>query len=501
MGDSRTQDDWLTKINPRQLVLASTSLGEALRRLDETAGEILFLMGGTGALARTVTDGDLRRLLLAGKGLDDHLGLLPQKAAVVASMDAGPDEIIQLMNRSGVNQIPVVDGQGLLLGVAYRRNVDQSILLSTPHMGDQEQGLVGEAFKTNWVAPVGPHVDFFESELSEKVGIEHAVAVSSGTAALHLAMCVLEIGPGDVVFCASLTFVATVNPIRYVGATPVFIDSDPETWNMSPRALRRAFEDASRTNALPRAVVVVNLYGQSADYQEILDICNEFETPVVEDAAESLGAKYKGLSSGTLGLLGIYSFNRNKIITTSGGGMLVSNNGDLIEKALHLSTQAREPCDWYEHKEIGYNYRLSNILAGIGRGQLRVLESRVEARRTIFRNYVELLESRAEIDWMPELEGSFGTRWLSTGLIDEIVSVPDLVSGLANRKIEVRQLWKPMHLQPVFQGARFYEHEPGHSVSDFLFHNGICLPSSSHLTMEHQSRVVDALVDELRKTP
>ena len=168
---------------------------------------------------------------------------------------------------------------------------------------------------------------------------------------------------------------------------------------------------------------------------------------------------------------------------------------------MHLSTQAREPCDWYEHKEIGYNYRLSNILAGIGRGQLRVLESRVEARRTIFRNYVELLESRAEIDWMPELEGSFGTRWLSTGLIDEIVSVPDLVSGLANRKIEVRQLWKPMHLQPVFQGARFYEHEPGHSVSDFLFHNGICLPSSSHLTMEHQSRVVDALVDELRKTP
>ncbi|OOE00225.1 pyridoxal phosphate-dependent aminotransferase [Anoxybacillus kestanbolensis] len=381
--------------------------------------------------------------------------------------------------------------------------VDKSrIYLSPPHMSGNEQKYINEAFETNWIAPLGPNVDAFEKELAEYVGVKGAAAVSSGTAAIHLALRLLDVRQGDKVFCSSLTFIASANPILYQGAEPVFIDSEPDTWNMSPLALERAMEAAKREGKLPKAVIVVNLYGQSAKMDEILAICNHYQVPVVEDAAESLGSTYKGKKSGTFGKFGIYSFNGNKIITTSGGGMLVSDDVEALQKARFLATQARDPAPHYEHSQMGYNYRMSNIVAGIGRAQLEVLDERVKARRAIFDRYVQALGDIEGVHFMPELEGSMSNRWLTTLTIDQQalgVTPMDIINALAEEDIEARPVWKPLHLQPLFEGVQYYPHEEERSVSDELFANGLCLPSGSSMTIEQQQRVIDVIVSLLRK--
>ncbi|ADI28208.1 DegT/DnrJ/EryC1/StrS aminotransferase family protein [Geobacillus sp. C56-T3] len=374
------------------------------------------------------------------------------------------------------------------------------IYLSPPHMSGNEQKYINEAFETNWIAPLGPNVDAFEKELAEYVGSKGAAAVSSGTAAIHLALRLLGVGRGDVVFCSSLTFVASANPILYQGAEPVFIDSEPETWNMSPQALERAMEEAKREGKLPKTVIVVNLYGQSAKMDEILAICDRYGVPVVEDAAESLGSAYKGKKSGTFGTFGIYSFNGNKIITTSGGGMLVSDDVDALQRARFLATQARDPAPHYQHSEMGYNYRMSNIVAGIGRAQLQVLDERVKARRAVFDRYVQALGDIEGIHFMPELEGTMSNRWLTALTIDQQalgVTPMEIINALAAENIEARPVWKPLHLQPLFAGVRYYPHEEGWSVSDELFANGICLPSGSSMTVEQQQRVIDVIMHVL----
>lgn len=366
------------------------------------------------------------------------------------------------------------------------------ILLSTPHMGEQELDFVKEAFETNWIAPIGPHVDAFEQEFCEVVGASHAAAVSSGTAALHLALRLVGVKPGDEVFCSTLTFIATASPITYQGATPVFIDCDRISWNMNPDLLREALEQRARTGKLPKAVVLVHLYGQSADIDPILAACNAFEVPLVEDAAESLGATYKARSPGSFGKVSIFSFNGNKIITTSGGGMLVSNDPDLVSKARFLATQARDPAPHYQHSEIGYNYRLSNVSAGIGRGQLRVLEQRVQARRRNFEVYQQALGKLPGIEFMPEAAFGRATRWLSCITINPAefgANREQVRSSLAEQQIEARPVWKPLHLQPVFTGCEFI----AGAVSEDLFKYGLCLPSGSNLTNEDLERVIQAI--------
>ncbi|WP_456279538.1 DegT/DnrJ/EryC1/StrS family aminotransferase [Bacillus sp. AK128] len=367
-------------------------------------------------------------------------------------------------------------------------------------MSGLELQYIKEAFDSNWIAPLGPHVDAFEKELASYVGVNEAVAVSSGTAAIHLALSLLEVDKGDTVFCSSLTFIASANPIIYQGAEPVFIDSEPDTWNMSPQALERAMRDAQYEGKLPKAVIVVNLYGQSAKMDEILSICNHYGVPIIEDAAESLGSTYKGKPSGTFGKFGIYSFNGNKIITTSGGGMLVSNDIDAMRKARFLATQARDPVPHYQHSQIGFNYRMSNILAGIGRAQLKVLDERVQGKRQVFKLYHDELAYIPGIRFMPELEETVSNRWLTTLTIEEKitgVSVHQILELMVQRNIEARPVWKPLHLQPVFRNRRYYPHSENLSISDQLFESGICLPSGTNMTKEEQSRVVDCVTDSI----
>jgi pyridoxal phosphate-dependent aminotransferase EpsN len=356
-------------------------------------------------------------------------------------------------------------------------------------MGRQEEKFVAEAFATNWIAPLGPLVDAFETQFATVVGAPHAVALSSGTAALHLSLRLLGVGPGDDVFVSTLTFAASVKPIVYLGGNPVFVDSDRTSWNMNPGLLADALAARARAGRLPKAVVLVHLYGQSADIDEVLDVCHKFGVTLVEDAAEALGATYKGRTPGTFGHAGIYSFNGNKIITTSGGGMLVTSNGDLARHARKLATQARDAQPHYEHSEIGYNYRLSNVLAGIGLGQLQVLEDHVQARRRNFDFYRTALEDLPGITFMPEAPWGRHTRWLTTLTIDPRhfgADREELRLALEVENIEARPVWKPMHLQPVF---RAYE-SIGGEVAASLFNDGLCLPSGSNLTIEDLERVV-----------
>jgi dTDP-4-amino-4,6-dideoxygalactose transaminase len=398
------------------------------------------------------------------------------------------------MNKHSIDQLPIVDADGRVIDILDRKKLDDQILLSTPHMGASEREFVEDAFRTNWIAPLGPNVDAFESELAAAVGIGHAAAVSSGTAAIHLALVLLGVGAGDRVFCSTLTFAASVNPIVYQSAEPVLIDSDEDSWNMSPAALERAFAAARAEGWMPKAVIVVDLYGQSADMDAIIQICDAYGVPIVEDAAESLGATYKGKASGTFGRIGIYSFNGNKIITTSGGGMLVSDDEELVVRARFFATQAREPAPHYQHDHVGYNYRMSNILAGVGRGQLKVLPDRVASRRAVFEQYREGLADIPEIEWMPEPEWSYSNRWLTVCTCSEgsTVDAPQLMARLADELIEARPVWKPMHLQPVFARCRYFMGQ-NDSISDQLFARGLCLPSGSNLTREQVGRTIDVI--------
>lgn len=365
-------------------------------------------------------------------------------------------------------------------------------------MSGNEQKYINQAFETNWIAPLGPNVDAFEKEMATYVGVSEAVAVSTGTAAIHLALRLLNVGRGDKVFCSSLTFVASANPILYQGAEPVFIDSEPETWNMSPQALERALSDAYIEGDLPKAVIVVHLYGQSARMDEIVELCNQYNVPIIEDAAESLGSSYKERASGTIGKFGIYSFNGNKIITTSGGGMLISNDVEALRKARFLATQARDPAPHYQHSEIGFNYRMSNLLAGVGRAQLEVLEDRVESRRLIFERYYNELHDLPGVQFMPELMKTRSNRWLSALTIESLDAKNNLLDTLAEENIEARPVWKPLHMQPLFKGLRYYPHDKNYNVSEELFNLGICLPSGSNMEEEDQFRVIKCVKNSIR---
>jgi pyridoxal phosphate-dependent aminotransferase EpsN len=358
-------------------------------------------------------------------------------------------------------------------------------------MSGREQGYVHQVFDSNWIAPLGPQVDAFEREFSEVVGTPHALALNSGTAALHLALKLVDVGPGDEVLVSTLTFAASVNPILYLGGRPTFIDSERSSWNMDPALLAEALDARARAGRCPKAVVLVHLYGQSANIAPILETCSEYGVPMIEDAAEALGATYRGRTPGTFGRAGIFSFNGNKIITTSGGGMLVSADRDLIEHARKLSTQAREPAPHYEHAEVGYNYRMSNVLAAIGRAQLEVLETRVIARRRNFEYYESMLSNLPGISFMPEAPWGRATRWLTCLLIDRHQFGADRETirlALERENIEARPVWKPMHLQPVFCRAGY--ESIGGAVAEEIFGQGLCLPSGSSLVEADLARIV-----------
>lgn len=473
----------------------TATIRDAMALLNQSGVQMLLLLDDEGRLLRTVTDGDLRRLLLAGGELSDTLADLPAIHSVTAPEGVSRKTALALMDERVIDHLPLVNAAGQVVDLLHRRDVGKQILLSTPHMGETELQFVEEAFRTNWIAPLGPNVDAFERELTELVGIGHGAAVSSGTAAIHLAVRMLGVQRGDRVFCSTLTFAASANPIVYEGGEPVFIDCEPGSWNMSPVALERAFGAAKAEGWMPRAVIVVNLYGQSADMDALVEICDRYGVPIIEDAAESLGARYKGKASGIHGLMGIYSFNGNKIITTSGGGMLVSDNEDLIKRARFLATQARDPAPHYQHSEIGFNYRMSNILAGVGRGQLQVLEERVRARRGVFDTYRVQLSDIPGLEWMPEPDWSYSTRWLTAFTLDPAASgltAGEFIKRLAEEMIEARPVWKPMHLQPVFGGTRHFAHgnEP---VSDRIFENGVCLPSGSNMSSDEMDRIITAV--------
>jgi dTDP-4-amino-4,6-dideoxygalactose transaminase len=363
----------------------------------------------------------------------------------------------------------------------------ERIFLASPHMSDEgyELEFVKEAFNTNWIAPLGENVNKFEEELAVKVGSKSAAALTSGTAAIHLALKAAGVEQGDIVFCPTLTFSATANPIIYQNATPVFIDSNEETWNMCPDALEEAFEKYPKV----KAVIVVHLYGLSADIERIAEICKRYNVPLIEDAAESLGTYYKGKHTGTFGDYGIFSFNGNKIITTSGGGMLVSNNEERIAKARFWATQSRDKARHYQHSELGFNYRMSNVVAGIGRGQLKVLGQRVNKKREIYEYYKSKLEDLEGISFMPSNEGDEPNYWLTSIQLTGIVRPIDVIEALEKENIESRPVWKPMHLQPFFSGYSYI----GSNVAERIFTNGICLPSDTKLTSNDLQKVVSII--------
>lgn len=366
------------------------------------------------------------------------------------------------------------------------------IYLSPPHMSGKELDYIHDAFASNWIAPVGPHVDAFEKEFCDLTGAPYAAAISSGTAALHLALILAGIQQGDEVACSTFTFAGSAFPVVYCGAHPVFIDSEPQSWNMDPVLLAQAIEERKKKGNRIKAVVVVHLYGQSANLDDILEICNRNDVTLIEDAAESLGASYKGTATGTLGKIGIFSFNGNKIVTTSGGGMLVSADKDLVDRARFLATQARDPAPHYEHSSVGYNYRMSNILAGIGRAQLGVLRDRVAAKRRIFDFYKTQLAGIDGFEFMPEPAWGVSNRWLTCCTIDAAhagVSANDIRLQLESENIESRPLWKPMHLQPVFSKASAYVN----GVSEKFFANGLCLPSGTSMTDADLERVIECI--------
>ncbi|MBL8995925.1 MAG: aminotransferase class I/II-fold pyridoxal phosphate-dependent enzyme [Gemmatimonadetes bacterium] len=371
------------------------------------------------------------------------------------------------------------------------------LYLSPPHMGADERRLLLEAFDSNWIAPLGPHVDAFQEEFASYVGVPRAVALSSGTAALHLALLVSGVAAGDDVLVSTLTFAGSVNPIRYVGANPVFVDSESRTWNLDPQLLEDYLAKAAKRGRMPRAIVPVHLYGQVAEMAPILGLGERYGIPVIEDAAEALGATYGGRAAGTLGAMGIYSFNGNKVITTSGGGMVVAEDGALLDRVLKLATQAREPAAHYEHQEIGFNYRLSNLLAAVGRGQLGVLDDRLRARARVYERYATALAGLPGVTFQPDTGPGSHSRWLTTATVDPDrfgATATEVRLALEALNIEARPLWKPMHMQPVYAGATAVLS----GVSEALYARGICLPSGSAMSEADQQRVIDVIAGMAR---
>lgn len=482
------------------IVTKDSSIKHVMHVLNSSNFLIALVVDDNGVLDRTVTDGDIRRFLLNKGSLGQNINDLSDnpefQKPITVDKDRSISEVLELMYFHGIDQIPVINLEGQPIGLHLRKKLDTRILLSIPHMGGEEQEYINQAFDTNWLAPLGPNVDAFEREISKYIGGSNVAVVNTGTSAIHLALILLNVTREDVVFCQSFTFVASANPILYQGATPVFIDSDSDTWNMSPVALKKALIHHNKKKTLPKAVVIVHLYGRCANMDSIIKICDEFEVPVIEDAAESFGAFYQGKHSGTIGKLGIFSFNGNKIITTSGGGAIVSDDKKMIERARFLSTQSKEPVSHYEHNEIGYNYRMSNVLAGIGRGQLKVINSRVRQRRDVQQKYKEDLRSIDAIEWIPETKGDYSNCWLSVFSINPKKTnktASMLINYLNDNEIEARFVWKPLHMQPLFSHCDFFS-ENEQSFCGYLFETSVCLPSSSNITPENQKIVVNKIL-------
>ncbi len=466
--------------------------------IEQAPAKICVVTDVNGVLVRTLTDGDIRRALLSGDSL--HMAITqmsgPRKTPVVAPVGASREVLEALFYKEQVRVIVLVDSDQRPVELVEQSQFESSVLLSPPHMGETEARFVAEAFSDNWVAPAGPNIAAFEALLAKTTGRKHALALSSGTAALHLALRVLNVKPQDRVYVSDLTFIASLQPVFYEQAVPVLIDSEPDTWNMSPPALKRRLEKDARSNSLPAAIIVVHIYGQSANIAAICALADHYGIPVIEDAAESLGATYQNKPSGSHGVLAAYSFNGNKIITTAGGGALVSDDAALLARAQMLSTQGRDPAEHYQHSTVAYNYRMSNILAGIGRGQVAILPERVAARREVFQRYNEGFADIAGLSFQADSAGSTGSRWLTVLNLD-----PDhidlhpyqLIRQLRRQNIEARAGWKPMSLQPLCAGLDFEPHSAEETVSSSLFLRTICLPSGSSMRAEIQDRVIHSI--------
>jgi len=482
------------------IVYNTNNIKKALEVINDNSKGAVVVLDNKSNLVRVLTDGDIRRALLSGSTLESEIASIEfDNSPITFKLKQGKQLALKFMDEQEIDHLVVLDEKKHVVDLYHRKDLTP-ILLSVPHMGTDEKKYVEDAFNTNWIAPLGPNVDGFEKEMAEFTGAKYAAALNSGTSAIHLSLVLLEVKPNDIVLCSSLTFAASANPIMYQHATPVFIDSEPDTWNMSPVALEKALIHYGKLGKTPKAIIVVNLYGQSADMDAILILAKKYEVPIIEDAAESLGATYNGKQSGTFGLFGIYSFNGNKIITTSGGGMLVSDNKALIDKARFLATQARDPSPYYQHTQVGYNYRMSNVLAGIGRGQLAVLSDRVNARRAVYQQYVNGLADIDCLEWMPELDGYYSNRWLTAVILNPQktkVSVAQFIDELRKQNIEARHVWKPMHLQPIFQSYDYFTHGE-FSVSDYLFDFGVCLPSASSMTNIELLRVIETIKTALQ---
>lgn len=496
---TKPQEHFDLEVNRKQinqhLVDQSASIREALAKLDLVKIKICVVVDADGHLIQTVTDGDVRRGLLSGVNLSDAVVALPHRDPVSIPQDAGRALWEEIARKHPYVNIVVVDDQHRPVGLAGNAGAPKVILLSPPHLGIAEAEYVRQAFEENWIAPAGPNVDAFENELSRIVGREYAVALSSGTAGLHLALRALNLAEGKSVYVSDLTFAASLQPILYERRRPVLIDAEPGTWNMSPQALQRRLEKDKRTGALPGAIVVVHLYGQPADMDRIVQIADQFGVPIIEDAAESLGAQSGNSASGTQGLIGVYSFNGNKIVTTSGGGALVTGDIGIANRVRKLATQGRDRAEHYQHSEIAYNYRMSNVLAGIGLGQLEVLEERVARRREIFERYFKRLDPFPGVTFQKDAANAMGNRWLTVVDLDpNLLDIHpyQIMRQLRERGIETRPAWKPMHMQPLCEGMAFEPHSQTGVTSSSHFLRSLCLPSGSSLTLEEQDRVIAA---------
>ena len=475
---------------------SNEKLRTAMSKIETLEEKLCVVCGADGKVLRTVTDGDVRRFLLAGGTMNDTLAALPKKTPIVARCGTSDAKLLQAMEDNKIHAIVVVDRVGAPVQILSRISLERKILLSPPHLGEIEMAYVQEALDSNWVAPAGPNVAKFETNLAKRTGHNHALAVSSGTAALHLALRVLCIGAGDRIYVSDLTFVATVQPILYENAIPVLIDSEPVSWNMSPIALERKLAQDKAAGVLPAAIIVVHLYGQPADMVAIMSLADAYGIPVIEDAAESLGATIEDKPSGAHGLLSAFSFNGNKIITTSGGGALVSDRADLIDRARNLSSQGRDPAEHYQHSSVAYNYRMSNVLAGIGLGQLHVLDAHVWRRREIFGLYSKGLLDVGGFSFQGDTVNSLGCRWLTVIQCDPNVihlHPYQIMRSLTRFGIETRPGWKPMHMQPLCKKFEFVPHTEQDIVSSSLFLRSLCLPSGSKMSDADVERVVSAI--------
>lgn len=478
------------------LIASGASIRDAMARLDRVKVKLCVIVDDEGRLVQTLTDGDVRRALLGGLTLDDPVERLPFHAPIAFKAETNPSEISEALRDRGISAVVIVDEDNRPIRIAGHAELSKMILLSPPHLGAAEAGYVRQAFDDNWVAPVGPNVDAFEGQLRSVSGRHHAVALSSGTAGLHLALRALDLRAGSQVYVSDLTFIGSLQPVLYERLRPVLIDSAPDSWNMSPAALARRLEKDAAAGTLPVAIIVVHLYGQPADMDAILEAAGKYDVPVIEDAAESIGASYGNRPSGSHGLIGVYSFNGNKIITTSGGGALVTDDAQIAERVRSLATQGRDLAEHYQHSEVAYNYRMSNILAGIGLGQIEVLDDRVAARRRIFMRYKTELGDLPGVSFQEEVAGSTGNRWLSV-VNFEPNHLPlhpyQVMRRLRQAGIETRPAWKPMHMQPLCADAEFEPFSDTQVVSAPLFLRSLCLPSGSNMTEAEQDRVIAAM--------